>query len=89
MFRVPEHLYWTADKARLVRRGHVDAAFLAFTEGQEIPDEEARRVGLVESAPEPAPEPEKARAKAPNKAVGQPANKTAPAKPGPAEDVQP
>jgi hypothetical protein len=45
---------WTADRSRLVPDGHPDAAFLAYTPGTEIPEDEARKAGLL-PAPGPAP----------------------------------
>lgn len=83
MFRVPERLYWTADRTRLVRHGDVEAAFLAWPAGEEIPDEEARRCGLL------AGHEQKQRKAAPaNKVGARPTDKTAtPA--GNEEDVTP
>ena len=46
-FTVRERLYHTADKSRLVRHNDPEAAFLAFTVGQELPVEEARRLGVL------------------------------------------
>lgn len=71
MFRVEKRLYWVADRGRLVRHGDPEAAFLAFTPGQELPDEEARRCGLlVDPEEKTAPAPE-------NKLGARPADKTA------------
>jgi hypothetical protein len=46
-FVVKERLYHTADKQRLVRHGDPEAAFLAFTVGQELTDDELRRSGVA------------------------------------------
>jgi len=48
MFRVPERLYYTADRSRLVKHGDPTAAFLAFIANQELSDEEALRFGLTQ-----------------------------------------
>jgi hypothetical protein len=71
VFRVPHRLYWVADRSRLVRHGDPDAAFLAFTAGQELSDEEARRHGLV-------PVEEKSQPPTENKLGARPADKAAP-----------
>ena len=52
-FVIKERLYHTADKSRLVRHGDLDAAFLAFTVGQELTDEEALRFGVIAFYAEP------------------------------------
>lgn len=44
-YRVPERIYRTGD-GRLVPHGHLEAAFLAFPEGEELSDEEAARLGV-------------------------------------------
>jgi len=74
---------WTADRTRLVSETSTDAAWLAYIPGDEVNEDEARKVGLLPTpAPEPAPEPstgdpdpkamdkpaDKARRAAPNKA---------------------
>jgi hypothetical protein len=46
-FMIKERLYHTADKSRLVRHNDPDAAYLAFVVGQELPEEEARRLGVL------------------------------------------
>jgi hypothetical protein len=51
--------YWTADKSRLVGEGDPEAAFLAYPAGTEIPDGEAKRVGLpAGAAAKMAPKPQ-------------------------------
>lgn len=65
MFRVDSHIWKTSD-GRLVEHGDPDAAFLAFAAGQEVPDDIARRSGLVAF---------RARAKPADKAMGKPADK--------------
>jgi hypothetical protein len=67
MFKVKRHLWRTAD-GRLVETGHPDAAVLAFTAGQEIPDETAHREGLL---------PPKQAAKPADKQAAKPADKAA------------
>jgi hypothetical protein len=42
-------MWWTEDRSRLVPTGDPDAAVLGYVTGDEIPDDEASRVGLVES----------------------------------------
>jgi hypothetical protein len=39
--------YWTSDREDLVPEGDERAAFLAYPDGEEVGDEEARRTGLV------------------------------------------
>jgi len=46
-FVIKERLYHTADKKRLVRHGDLEAAFLAFTPGEELSDVEAQRTGVA------------------------------------------
>jgi hypothetical protein len=74
MFLCDKRLYQTADRRRLVEEGDPDAAFLFCALGDEIPDEDAERLGVkafhgaVENKamamgegpdqPEPEPEPE-------------------------------
>jgi hypothetical protein len=67
MFKVERHLWRTAD-GRLVQGGHPDAAVLAYTAGQEVPDDIARRDGLL---------PVKSKAKPADKAAARPADKAA------------
>ena len=38
--------YWTNEREELVPEGDPRAAFLAYPNGEEVADEEARRVGL-------------------------------------------
>ena len=57
-FRVERHKWWNSDKSKLVETGDPDAAFLAYPAGTEIPDGEARKVGLVaEVKPKPETKP--------------------------------
>ena len=58
--------FWTADRKRLVLESDPEAAFLAYPDGTQVADEEARRVGLLKR--------ETAR-----KAVRKPADKMMPA----------
>lgn len=58
--RLDRRLWLTADKDRVVEDGDPEAAFLLGTEGKEIPDSEAERLGLkgskkpaVQAEPEP------------------------------------
>ena len=67
MFRVDSHKWWTADRSRLVESGDTEAAFLAFTAGMEISEDEARSAGLLPSA--------KALGKPQDKALAKPADK--------------
>jgi hypothetical protein len=46
-FKVPERLYHDATKTRLLRHNDPEAAFLAFPAGTELPDEEAKRLGVI------------------------------------------
>jgi hypothetical protein len=71
MFRVERHKWWTADRSRLVDSGDPGAAFLAYPAGSEVPDDEARRVGLL-LVPPGGP---KSRAKPPDKAAPRPPDK--------------
>lgn len=64
---VEQRMWHTADRKRLVPDGDLEAAFLAFTPGQEVPDALASEAGLL-----PAPVQPKARAK-PGDKSGQPA----------------
>jgi hypothetical protein len=45
-YRVPEHVWRTRD-GRLVLTGHPDAAILAYPRGDEMSEDEARRLGIV------------------------------------------
>lgn len=59
-YKVPFRVCRTTD-GRLVREGDPEAAFLAYPEGEELADEEAKRSGLLELCePEPkaAPKPQ-------------------------------
>lgn len=46
MFKVTRRVYRTIDN-RLVEHGDPEAAFLAYAVGDEVSDQEARRVGLA------------------------------------------
>ena len=46
--------YWTDNREELVPEGDERAAFLAFPDGEEVGDEEARRTGLVAKMQRPA-----------------------------------
>jgi hypothetical protein len=46
MFRVTRRVYRTTE-GRLVEEGDLEAAFLAYAVGDEVSDQEARRVGLA------------------------------------------
>lgn len=47
-YRVPEHIWRTRDN-RLVLTGDPDAAFLAYARGDEMSEDEARRLGIVDA----------------------------------------
>jgi hypothetical protein len=47
LFKIERHLWRTKDGRRLVPTGDVDAAFLAYARGDQIPEEQARREGLL------------------------------------------
>lgn len=47
-YRIPEHIYRTRDD-RLVLHGDPDAAFLAYARGDEMSDDEARRLGITDA----------------------------------------
>jgi hypothetical protein len=69
-FRVEKHKWWNSTRTRLVDTGDPEAAFLAYPRGTDVPDDEARRVGLTAdsarlAAPVPAPA-EKIRKAAPS-----------------------
>lgn len=38
--------YWNADRTELVPEGDVTAAFLAYPDGEEVGDDEAKQLGL-------------------------------------------
>jgi len=44
--KVQGRWYWNATRTAIVPEGDTDAAFLAYPHGEEIPDEEAKMVGL-------------------------------------------
>lgn len=77
-YRVPERIYRTKD-GRLVRHGDPEAAFLAFPEGEELSDEEAKRFGLLEfEKKNRAPQPEEKQAAQPeDKQAAKPEDKSA------------
>lgn len=52
MFHVDKHIWRTAD-GRLVPTGHADAAVLAYAAGQDVTDDEARRLELADVYPQP------------------------------------
>ena len=52
MILADQHYWHTAD-GRYVPTGHVDAEALAYAKGDELPDDVARAVGLLEP-PKPA-----------------------------------
>jgi hypothetical protein len=58
MHTASTRLYLTAAPHRLVREGDPDARWLFCVPGQQVPDAEARRYGLVpgEASPEPTTE---------------------------------
>lgn len=64
---VTEHVWRTAN-GKFVPPGHVDAAYLAYAPGSEIPDADAQRIGLTDYLL-------KARAKPEDKARTAPMNK--------------
>lgn len=68
---VKGRMWHTADKQRLVPDGDPEAAFLAFTPGQEVPDGLAAELGLL-----PAPARPKSRAKPADKAKTPDGDKT-------------
>lgn len=49
--KVDRRWCWNTDRTQLVPETHPDAAWLAYTVGQEVAEEEARRVGLTRPAP--------------------------------------
>lgn len=50
--KLDRKLWLTADKSKVVEDGSPDAAFLLGTEGTEVPDAEAERLGVkAKSAP--------------------------------------
>lgn len=71
MFVTDRRVYRTTD-GRLVEEDDPRAAFLAYPEGAEVADEEARRVGLAAFAEKAG---SKARAKLADKAVARPPDK--------------
>jgi hypothetical protein len=54
MMRAEKRLYLTRDRSRVVEEGAADAAFLLAAQGAEIPDAEARRLGLMGTPEEQA-----------------------------------
>lgn len=72
------HWWRTDDGSELVPHGDPRARFLAYTKGQDVPDELAKRVGLT-AAMERAGigDQPKAAAKPRNKAMAKPADKSA------------
>ena len=62
LYKIDRHLWRTRD-GRLVEHGDLDAMRLAYTRGQEIPEDLAIREGLL-AAPEPQTRSEVARAAA-------------------------
>lgn len=60
MYRSDKRLYLTRDRSRAVEEGDPEAAFLLVVAGGEMPDDEAKRLGLTgkkQAAPEPEPVP--------------------------------
>jgi hypothetical protein len=45
-FKADRRLYHNADKSKIVEEDDPEASFLAIGEGQEVPDAEAKRLGL-------------------------------------------
>ena len=45
-FKADRRLYHNADKSKVVEEDDPEAAYLAIAEGQEVPDAEAKRLGL-------------------------------------------
>lgn len=43
--------YWATTDGRLVPTGHPDAGVLTYPKGDDIPDDVAQELGLIESAP--------------------------------------
>lgn len=73
--KAPHHLWRTAD-GRLVQTGHLDAEVLAYPAGSEIPDDEARKLGLLdEKKPAKADADTKQATPAANKQRGKAADK--------------
>lgn len=64
------NLYLTADRERVVEENDPAAAFMFYSKGKEIPDNEAERYGLKPAAVEPKQDDESA-----NKQAPEPANK--------------
>ena len=54
MWTADRRLYHDADRERILEEGDPDARFLLVGEGDELPEEEAKRLGLLKVAPKPA-----------------------------------
>jgi hypothetical protein len=69
-YRVKGRWYWDASRTRLVPEGSLEAAYLAYPDGDVITVDQARTLGLPtgEPAEKLGPRPE-------NKMVGRPPNK--------------
>lgn len=74
--------YWRTADGRHVTTGHVDAEILAYPAGDELPDDVARELGLLDPLdplgpdPDPDPDPEiEVEEKPVTKRGGRPANK--------------
>lgn len=67
--KLDRKLWLTADRDKVVEDGSPQAAFLLGSEGTEVPDDEAERLGLSAKPAEKqsAPAANKARKSAPNK----------------------
>lgn len=73
--KATERIYRTRD-GRLVKEGHLDAAFLAYPPGSQIPDDEARANGLLEDEKPALRRPAKNRTRHQDKAAAKPADKS-------------
>lgn len=65
--KLDRKLWLTADRGKVVEDGDPKAAFLLGVAGSDVPDDEAKRLGLTSK---------KAAAKAEDKAAAAPANKS-------------
>jgi hypothetical protein len=75
MYTAPVKLWLTEDKKRVVEDGDPEMAHLFLPAGHQIPEEEARKYGLIKSAK--APKAEKAAQPAEDKKAAKPEDKKA------------
>lgn len=72
--KATERIYRTRD-GRLVKEGHLDAAFLAYPPGSQIPADEARANGLLDDEQAAPRRPAKNRTRHQDKSAAKPADK--------------